>query len=1813
MSLDAVMIDWVVDEVHDSLQHVSSAFQEYFASPDDLTALRFAATHLHQAQGTLQMAELDAAAALLTEAEMLIQALLADKISASDSFKQELLKSILVVDDCITQLKTGRCDDQRVLAEINALRDLQGKPAVSRFSFFRPDISAYRLKPSESDKQPPDVKKLHRTLQRGLLLWLQRPEDPSPLTELAGILDQLEQVAELPTLGLLWASAAAVCESLSIGGLEATPETKKMLGDVERRLKRFADDGQRALLRDNPETLIRALLFDLVNAENPGGRGEALLREMDLHSDVEPAADAIDEGQLQRLRDIQRELESQVATARLFLNDYFDPAHDDPETLQPLAELLDDLRQIGAKDDASAQASGLEGLLDALHEVCQAYVSGQVGSGEAVALHLAEGLLVLETSARDAAVNFSGWRTRVERATDNLERLLDDVDHIEQQATRAPPPTDTEHHDLLKAVADEVRKNLAVVEQSVTRFSEKTSERDALDPAQTALHEIAGALEMLDRKGIAQLAGELSQAIADIRKGNLAPQQLLLESIALSSGAVEASVAALELERPDVEALSISALEDLRHAVSRAEKQKEQGGNWVAEVGEYLGQWLDKPDDGVAREKLLVALEMPEGKAYSAETGQIIAAVRQAGEQPESLDDELIRSVRSLFQNITQRSIASVDAGSDENKPSPKRQYAEVKPPTIDPEVQKVFFREAREHLKAINEVCKLQTNAPIRYPLRRAVHALAGASAALGLTSMADASGAIETLLDTFDSTNRELDDTQKAVLIDYHQAVLGLLKALKGKASWDEINARFGEINGLVKGQIYGGAEESGEAAQGIRERIDLTDVYRDEVRQLLTDFQRYADSWSAGEKDDAPLRDMIRVMHTIKGGARVTDLTNMANLAYAAERFLRRLDHQKIEPSQGLLDLLTQVTDALHDSAENIGKGRGDTDYADLVAQLDNSHENGGLGAEHAASASVSTVAQPEAVASEGNDEITAIFLDEADDILRDMDATLTRLDQGDDADTMKDLKRQFHTLKGGARMVGLTELGDLAHGVESMLQADVDQGGSLDKRRLSLLHEIRTEMIIAMESVRDGLSPSLQTVAKKVEELTCAKSAEEPEAVASAEAALPETVEDKASEVIETVAESEQHAASLEKNQNKDQEENQAKDQDADNKVSKAGDKSDAESALPATAEEPEKNPEPEHEFQAEPGVEAHADLPARSTAVRVDINTLDTLVNLTSELGVSRSRMRLQFSGFVGFLDEMQSVVDRFQTYFRDFEMEAETAIVSSPGQELSASSAEFDPLELDRFSRLQQLTRSLSECVDDLSNIESGMERVVWQSETLFHNDSRIYGKLHEGLLKTRMQPVGILAGRLQHLVRTISVETGKKVDLELLGQDVELDRSILDRMTAPLEHMIRNALVHGIESPKKRRQLGKPENGKIRIEFAQVYNEVIMRFSDDGAGINMYRLRERAVAAGLADDAVDDHELAQLVLESGVSTSDSVTQLSGRGVGMEVVASEIRYLGGHIDVETRSGKGVTFVINIPLSLSMTRANLVRCAGQVLAIPLSSIVQVQALTHDEQVRLGNEQRPFIRYRNKKYYYSSLAKRLGFEDNAHAGGEQHVLLIRSGKRCIALGVDEVLDTEDCVIKPLNPQISGVRSVTGASILGSGDVALLLDPGNLRRDPKTDSDADSQKEDKTRAAKKQRKPAVGKTPASGARLLIVDDSVTVRKVTGRLMTRNGFKVDLARDGFDALKVLEERKPDLMLIDIEMPKMDGYELLRKIKKHPDLSHIPCIFITSRSGGKHRKKALDLGAVDYFSKPYDDAALIGRINSILQKGTPT
>jgi chemosensory pili system protein ChpA (sensor histidine kinase/response regulator) len=613
------------------------------------------------------------------------------------------------------------------------------------------------------------------------------------------------------------------------------------------------------------------------------------------------------------------------------------------------------------------------------------------------------------------------------------------------------------------------------------------------------------------------------------------------------------------------------------------------------------------------------------------------------------------------------------------------------------------------------------------------------------------------------------------------------------------------------------------------------------------------------------------------------------------------------------------------------------------------------------------------------------------------------------------------------------------------------------------------------------------------------------------------------------------------------------------------------------------------------------------LSSSTHAVRVRAQLLDRLVNQAGEVSITRARLESEVGLIKGSIGDLTDNLDRLRQQLRDIELQAETQM-SSRMEAAKHASAEFDPLEFDRFTRFQELTRMMAESVNDVATVQRSLQRTIETTEDELASQARLTRDLQSDLLRTRMVEFDGLSERLYRVVRQAAKESGKQVRLDIVGGSIEVDRGVLERMTGAFEHLLRNCVVHGIESPEVRRSIGKDAAGNIVVALEHAGNEVSLEFRDDGGGLNLPRIQARAIDMGLIaqDASPSEAELANLIFTSGFSTADKVSELAGRGVGMDVVRAEVNAMGGRVETATAKGQGTSFKLRLPLTTAVTQVVMLRCGTATIAVPSNLVEIVRRAKPDEVAAaydrgtyvFGEQDLPF-------FWLGSLLQLSG--RGTETGRTLPVVVIRSAQQRIVLHVDEVLGNQEVVVKNLGPQLSRVPGLAGMTLLASGAVALIYNPVALAtvygESARAQMAAAAVVEQSAAAAPVRPQEVVAPAVSAQPLVLVVDDSLTVRRVTQRLLAREGYRVALAKDGLDALEVLTGERPSVVLSDIEMPRMDGFDLLRNIRGDKNLHELPVIMITSRIAQKHRDFASELGANHYLGKPYSEEELLALV----------
>ena len=922
-------------------------------------------------------------------------------------------------------------------------------------------------------------------------------------------------------------------------------------------------------------------------------------------------------------------------------------------------------------------------------------------------------------------------------------------------------------------------------------------------------------------------------------------------------------------------------------------------------------------------------------------------------------------------------------------------------------------------------------------------------------------------------------------------------------------------------------------------------LRNIFIQEVREHLTAIQNSIAEARRAEGTGEADEGLQRVLHTLHGSALTAEVTDIACLAERLENHISKLIEKRLPVQSGLLQLLEDSCHSIEAVLALLSQSGADVELVDkhsLLARIDVLDEL----LETSAEPMVELTPEQKAEA-----ELRQVFSDECDEIL---DRYYQHLQQWqkDKAGraSVGALERELHTLKGSARVAGMEAIADISHVLESLL-TEVSAGQIEPSSGLfELLEQAREQLLAMVERVKAGRQPEDSPgLIRQVREFVAdSRGIEQQDEPRQEEDEQPSAVRDSGQIVRFPTPE----------------------------KESRVTDEVSADSLQPVPQLLPEQ--------------------------FRVRADLMDNLANVASEAGVCRSRIGQQVEGVRYNIEELHRTIERLRDQLRRLDIETESQILSHFAEADEPTEEQFDPLELDRFSRKQTLARGIMESLNDLVSLEDLLAEQIKQSEMLLQQQGKATQELQDVLNRARLQSFSSYLPRLHRVVEQACSELGKEVELYVEGAEQELDRSMLARILPSIEHILRNAVSHGIEMPSQRSEAGKPEKGKISIQLERHGADMLVRINDDGIGLDLEAIRRKAIDAGYLHPTTPFTEEAaiQFIQRAGFSTVDSVTQLAGRGVGLDVVKNEIRQLGGTIQIRSWQGEGIQFTLRLPLIRYLSSALLVQVDSETYALPPMGI---EGITRIEGAQISASEKDseldsYVECMGQSYRIEILADLVGSRRPRRYRDERHyiVILLRVAEHRLAVVVDKVIGEREIMMKSFGPQLSRVKGIPGATFLDDGSAVMILDLAALIESGRA------------RYKGLARRPI--SRDVSRHKVLVVDDSITVRSVMAQFLERHEMQVLTAKDGMEAISVLEKQRPDVILLDVEMPHMNGYELTRYIRSDARLKDIPIIMITSRSGEKHRQKALALGVEVYLSKPYREDELLKHIQQLQAPG---
>jgi chemosensory pili system protein ChpA (sensor histidine kinase/response regulator) len=1818
---------WIKGELDGVLVHARQGLEAYVEDPEDRRSLAHCIESLHQIEGTLRVVEVHGAAMLAEEMEAVAKAAYEGTLRATDGAFEALMRAILQLPDYLERVIRGQRDVPLALRPLlNELRVARGEPPFTESAVFAQTIdeSQVRLPDLPAAARPETVdlgalaSKLRPKFQTALLAWLKDDAAIRPLGKMAWVVGQFEQAAGQPAVFELWWIVGGVIEALHDKGLDTSVELKQILGQIDRQIRRLTKETEAEFAAEPPRELVNNLLYYIGRATSGGERVSNIKQSFNLVEQL-PESARIDDvrssmsGPNEHLmRTVSAAVKEDIVQVKDSLDIFVRTGRGNLEDLAPFAELL---KKVG-------DTLGVLGLGGPRSEL-----TAQIDTLKAAA----NGEDVGDTELMRVAETLLGVETRLDR---DMAELVEAGDETDKRGEAAASERDPEYEQTFATVIRESIVNLARVKEVMTEYTRGEANREAVARVPDYIRQAEAGLKLVTLERPAGALNGVRRFVEQrVLKGHTPPSTDALERMADALVSVEFYLETILSGRGDPQSM-----------LDNAE-------TCIDELG------LSETDGEPA-----LSMVEPEAEttapAAEADSG---AHVEKSGAAHRAGPDE----VRAEPAADTPAGTAPVDSSAPAVPPAD-----EVDPEILDIFLEEADEELARLN-DYFPRWQRNPEDRDALAVVRRSFHTLKGSGRMVGARRIGEFAWAVENMLNRVIDGTVEAGEPIIELVGDVIDALPGLVAELKADgapkidvgpfiaraeafsrnepAPRSESPAPAGSAADAADVEADSEPEPVAEAtpkdrapAEEVAETPDavaangssedaeptetgmdpaLYDIFSKEAASHLDTVDAFLAERAEGgaPRVDEPL---LRALHTLKGSAHMAGANAVCELVEPAESYLKGLAARQASPSEEGAAVLDDASAAVRRLIADLAvPAATEHDFSDLAGRLSTlaernvepveappveepdygaiAHEIESFVEDEAAQAKSAEETDSEPVAGEANEtdpeiepesgaepeaptpepaapaegllettssdfdpELASIFFEEARELIEAIDVAMQGWSENERDDSyVVELQRHLHTFKGGARMAGLMVMGDLSHELETLLTHVMDGRAPVSPRLLNAVQQVIDRLHRMLELCMAGKVPAPADDLLHELDWLERRDREEADREAPASNEAPVTDEPAANE-----------------------------EPAADEPVASEG----------RIAQEPATAPEPDNtvHFRPTPETDRRAAARIQPDLMRVRSDLLEAALNHAGEVGIYRSRLEQQTSTMNFNIAELDQTVNRLREQLRKFEIETEAQIVFQHEQAGGEERGDFDPLELDRYSQMQQLSRSLMESVSDLASIQALLSNQSRQSETLLLQQSRVTTELQDNLMRTRMVPFSNHSQRLRRVVRQAAREANRNAELKFSGAEGEMDRQVLERVLAPLEHMLRNAVVHGIEPEAERKANDKPATGRITIGLHREGAEVVIDIIDDGAGLDLEAIRHQAVEKGLvdADAQLSESDIMQFIFETGFSTAEKITKSAGRGVGMDVVASEVKQLGGSLAIDSVAGAGTKITIRLPFTLAITQALMVSVGEESFAIPLPAIEGIARIPGRDLNRYFAGEETEFTYGGRAWRIRHLSSLLGFppppaEENRMT---YPVLLVRSGDHFGALVTESMQGSREVVVKSIGPQIASIRGLSGATILGDGSILLILDPAALVRAPLAPAVEETTAE---RPAEEEHNKVV----------MVVDDSITVRRVTQRLLERYGIRVETAKDGVDALTKLQDVTPDVMLLDIEMPRMDGYELATNIRNDKRLGELPIIMITSRSGEKHRNRAMEIGVNEYLGKPYQESDLLERIQRLL------
>lgn len=1743
-SVDIGPLTWVKGEIDIALDRAGELLRT--AAGGDMAAINQAAAQLHQAHGALAIVGLDGVTQYSEALEQVFAAVESGELAYSAEVAEAAEQGLFTIRHYLDDLVAGNPDQPlRLYPHYCVLQALCGQVNPPESDLFFPDLSLRPPKREDlpSATEPSDLdrhlKSARMAYQRGLLKWLRG--NAEGLDEMRSALGAIEATQNQPARRTLWWAALGLMDALRDAGTTAD-------NALLRKLSARLDTQIRKLIEGSTtiaERLLRDVLYQVAVAPAGSEHIECVRAAFQLDQQLPKTQHAADD-------EAKRPIVAQ-------LRDLLGNAKDDWNRFcSGTAAALPRFHQRVDESCVLAVQLGHEGftlLVNAISDMAETLRKDPLRHDETVAIEVATALLLAESSIGA----YPGLGEDFPLQVDAMVARLGALNRGESLQALALPQLDdiarkAQERLLMAQVVREITANLATIEQALDAFFRNPAQRDGLAALHKPLDQVAGALAVLGQDSASVLLRECDTKIRGFENAAAEVQQRDFEEVASKLSALGFFVEQLRHGNANLDAiLNPRNAADTDEDSSSIEASLDLNKRLTQTL---IGALREKPEDSELRGELKHQLETLR------EDAQLVA--------DEGLEQQLNTAIAALDDNASSPDIEEAIAPLVETPAiiAPSEEVirlASASSEVLDAELLSIFLEEANEVLATLGETLPVAERDPhdreSLTTIRRSFHTLKGSGRMVGLNDLGETAWAVEQVMNSW--LQQETDGTPALMqMLQEAQSVFAswVLALEQGEVSGPDTAALLARCQRLQLGEPEEAliapppeedtleTEEDADSGNGAKV-IDfpstpavveigplsltpmLFDTYLGEARSHVAALQE-----EFAADNDAPSEALIRAAHTLGGISATVGVAPIHSLVSALEDALTRyaVANQAIPFEDRTV--IARAIGALDGMVGAIAGRRMPGHDEALEAAL--------IGLRPPLQTQPSATLPPDL-----GFESPAI---PAEPETAEAEA-LPISAEGRDSQQIEELDFAVIEDEIDSQLlpIFLEESDELMQGIGSALRewrqtpSSKMPGEQLQRQLHTLKGSARMagamtlgELLHAMETrVEHGMHMGAQGTLLDTLDAAYDRTAHMLDRLSRGEPALEPAI-------------------------------------------------------AAAVAQQPEDGDAPITALSADKPV---ADAPHESVGgnvLRVRAGLVDDLVNSSGEIAITRSRIEGEIRTVKESLLDLTENVIRLRNQLREIEIQAESQMQSQQSL-ASEHSAAFDPLEFDRFTRFQELTRLMAESVNDVSTVQHNLLRNLENTDAALVAQARLNRELSQSLMSVRMVPFNSVADRLYRVVRQAAKDTGKRANLDIRGAQTELDRSVLENMIGPIEHLLRNAIAHGLESTEARRSTGKSDIGEIGITLSQIGNEIAIVLEDDGAGLNYERIRATGEARGLVSpsDMLDEAALIDLIFTPGFSTMTEVTALAGRGIGMDVVKSEVQNLGGRIEVTSVAGQGSRFSIYLPLTLAVAQGVLVRVGLRTYILPAGMVAQVNELKPADIDAI--RQSGSIDWQGNNYPYHYLPRLLGNPDAEPEPARRHwLMLLRTGPQHIALEVDALLGNQEVVVKNIGPQLARVPGIVGATVLGDGEIALILNPVALAaHKPRT-------------LPATQTVVAVVEAPVAVLpTVLVVDDSLTVRKITGRLLERSGYRVVTAKDGIDALEQMVELVPDVMLVDIEMPRMDGFDLTRNVRADARLKAIPIIMITSRTAEKHRNYAAEIGVNHYLGKPYDEDELLGLI----------